>query len=168
MAKRTDREFHIALGKLLDRVRIQNSWSKDSFIKAATHVANITKSEARRFFHALDDMNLLIPGSDKRRLTPNFDTIVWKNEDKRIGLVKEVLELHPDILQSRGRVKGKHYPKKEVLEVNISDNNEVTILPQEEIVNPLAYFTPQDLVAELRDRGYVVTCAREIVTIETL
>lgn len=168
MAKRTEREFHIALGKLLDRVRIQNSWSKDSFIKAATHVANITKSEACRFFHALDDMNLLIPGSDKRRLAPNFDTIVWKNEDKRIGLVKEVLELHPDILQSRGRVKGKHYPKKEVLEVNISDNNEVTILPQEEIVNPLVYFTAQDLVAELRDRGYAVTCAREVVTIETL
>ncbi len=168
MNKRTDREFHIALGKLLDRVRVQNSWSKDSFIKASTHVANITKSEACRFFHALDDMNLLIPASDKRRLAPNFDTIVWKNEDKRIGLVKEVLELHPDILQSRGRVKGKHYPKKEVLEVSISDNNEVTILPQEEIVNPLAYFTAQDLVAELRDRGYVVTCAREVVTIETI
>jgi hypothetical protein len=167
MAKRTDREFHIALGKLLDRVRVQNSWSKDSFIKASTHVANITKSEACRFFHALDDMNLLIPGSDKRRLTPNFDTVVWKNEDKRIGLVKEVLELHPDILQSRGRVKGKHYPKR-----TISHVEEVEIAPvevvQEEIVNPLAYFAPQDLVAELRDRGYSVTCVREIVTIETL
>ena len=163
MAKRTEREFHIALGKLLDRVRVQNSWSKDSFIKAATHVANITKSEACRFFHALDDMNLLIPGSDKRRLTPNFDTIVWKNEDKRIGLIKEILELHPNILQSRGRIKGKHYPKR-----TISHVEEVEVLPEEEVVNPLEYFTAQDLVAELRNRGYAVTCAREVITIETL
>ena len=167
MAKRTDREFHIALGKLLDRVRVQNSWSKDSFIKAATHVANITKSEACRFFHALDDMNLLIPASDKRRLAPNFDTIVWKNEDKRIGLVKEVLELHPDILQSRGRVKGKHYPKRTISHVEEVETTSIEVV-QEEIVNPLAYFTAQDLVAELRDRGYVVTCAREVVTIETI
>lgn len=166
MAKRTEREFHIALGKLLDRVRIQNSWSKDSFVKAATHVANISKSEACRFFHALDDMNLLIPASDKRRLAPNFDTIVWKNEDKRLGLVKEVLELYPNILQSRGRVKGKHYSKRTISHV---EEVETAIeVVQEEIVNPLEYFTAQDLVAELRNRGYVVTCAREIVTVETL
>jgi hypothetical protein len=166
MAKRTDREFHIALGKLLDRVRIQNSWSKDSFIKAATHVTNVTKSEACRFFHALDDMNLLIPGSDKRRLIPNFDTIIWKNEDKRIGFVKEILEMYPNILQSRGRVKGKVYPKRTFSHVEeIETAIEVV---QEEVVNPLSYFEAKDLVAELRDRGYVVTCAREIITVETL
>ena len=166
MAKRTDREFHIALGKLLDRVRVQNSWSKDSFVKAATHVANITKSEACRFFHALDDMNLLVPGSDKRRLTPNFDTIIWKNEDKRIGFVKEILEMYPNILQSRGRVKGKVYSKKPI--THVEEVETAIEVVQEEIINPLAYFTPQDLVAELRDRGYVVTCAREIITVETL
>ena len=168
MAKRTDREFHIALGKLLDRVRIQNSWSKDSFINAATHVANISKSEARRFFDALDDMNLLIPGSDKRKLAPNFDTLIWKNEDKRIGLVKEVLELHPDIIQSRGRIKGKHYPKKEeILEVSISEN-EVTILPEQEEVNPLDHFEEKELVDYLRSKGWVVNAYKEQTVILTL
>jgi hypothetical protein len=162
MNKRTDREFHIALGKLLDRVRVQNSWSKDSFIKAATHVANVSKSEACRFFHALVEMNLLIPGSDRRKLSPNFDTIIWRNEDKRIGFVKEILEIYPNILQSRGRVKGKHYTKRTVSHV---EETEITI---EKTVNPLAYFEPQDLVIELRNRGYAVTCVKEIVTIETL
>lgn len=164
MTKRTEREFHIALGKLLDRVRVQNSWSRESFYTAATHVANISSSEAIRFFKALVEMNLLQPASDKRKLSPNFDTIIWKNEDKRIGFVKEILEMYPNILQSRGRVKGKHYPKR-----SISHTEETAMgVAQEEVINPLVYFTPQDLVAELRDRGYTVTCAREMVTIETL
>ena len=166
MNKRTDREFHIALGKLLDRVRVQNSWNKDSFIKASTHVTNVTKSEACRFFHALDDMNLLIPGSDKRRLAPNFDTIIWKNEDKRIGFVKEILEMYPNILQSRGRVKGKVYPKRTLSHV---EEVETAIeVVQEEVVNPLEYFSPQDLVAELRNRGFTVTASRQIITVEEL
>lgn len=165
MTKRTEREFHIALGKLLDRVRIQNSWSRESFYTAATHVANISSSEAIRFFKALVEMNLLQPASDKRKLSPNFDTIIWKNEDKRIGFVKEILEMYPNILQSRGRVKGKRYPKRSISHTEIETAMEVV---QEEVINPLVYFTPQDLVAELRDRGYTVTCAREIVTIETL
>ena len=93
MAKRTEREFHIALGKLLDRVRIQNSWSRESFYTAATHVANISSSEAIRFFKALVEMNFLQPASDRRKLSPNFDTIIWKNEDKRIGFIKEILEI---------------------------------------------------------------------------
>lgn len=167
MNKRTDREFHIALGKLLDRVRIQNSWSKDSFLKAATHVANITKSEACRFFHALDDMNLLVPGSDKRRLTPNFDTIIWKNEDKRIGLVKEILEMYPNILQSRGRVKGKHYPKRSIS--HVEEITDVAVIePIEEVINPLEYFSAQALVEELRSRGFTVTASRQVITIEEL
>ena len=167
MAKRTDREFHIALGKLLDRVRVQNSWSKGSFLKAATHVANITKSEACRFFHALDDMNLLVPGSDKRRLTPNFDTIIWKNEDKRIGLVKEILEMYPNILQSRGRVKGKHYPKRSIS--HVEEITDIAVIePIEETVNPLEYFSAQTLVEELRSRGFTVTASRQVITIEEL
>ena len=162
MTKRTDREFHIALGKLLDRVRIQNSWSRESFHTAATHVANISPSEAIRFFKALVEMNLLQPASDRRKLSPNFDTIIWKNEDKRIGFVKEILEMYPNILQSRGRVKGKHYPK-------TSRTEEIVVVePVEEIINPLEYFTAQDLVEELRNRGYAVTCAREVITVETL
>lgn len=167
MTKRTDREFHIALGKLLDRVRFQNAWNAESFISAAVHVKNVSKSEAARFYKALVDMNLLTPGTDKRRLTPNFDVIIWKNEDKRIGFVKEILEMYPNILQSRGRVKGKVYPKRTLSHVEEVETTVVEVV-QEEIINPLAYFTPQDLVAELRDRGYTVTCAREVITVETL
>ena len=167
MTKRTDREFHIALGKLLDRVRFQNAWNAESFISAAVHVKNVSKSEAARFYKALVDMNLLTPGTDKRRLTPNFDVIIWKNEDKRIGFIKEILEMYPNILQSRGRVKGKVYPKRTLSHVEEVETTVVEVV-QKEIINPLAYFTPQDLVAELRDRGYVVTCVREVITVETL
>ena len=166
MTKRTDREFHIALGKLLDRVRFQNSWSAESFITASIHVKNVSKSEAARFYKALVDMNLLIPGSDKRRLMPNFDVVIWKNEDKRIGFVKEILEMYPDIIQKKGPVKGTHYSKRTVS--HVEEVEAVVEVVQEEVVNPLAYFTPQDLVAELRDRGYTVTCAREVITVETL
>lgn len=162
MAKRTEREFHIALGKLLDRVRIQNSWSKESFHTAATHVANISSSEAIRFFKALVEMNLLRPASDRRKLSPNFDTIIWKNEDKRIGLVKEILEIYPNILQSRGRVKGKHYPKRIPTEITVTEPLEI------ETVNPLEYFSSQDLVTELRNRGFTVTASRQIITVEEL
>lgn len=166
MAKRTDREFHIALGKLLDRVRVQNSWSRESFHTAATHVANISPSEAIRFFKALVEMNLLQPASDRRKLSPNFDTIIWKNEDKRIGFVKEILEMYPNILQSRGRVKGKHYPKRIVS--HTEESTTALEVVQEDVINPLSYFEAQDLVAELRNRGYAVTCAREVITVETL
>lgn len=162
MAKRTEREFHIALGKLLDRVRVQNSWSKESFHTAATHVANISPSEAIRFFKALVEMNLLQPASDRRKLSPNFDTIIWKNEDKRIGFVKEILEIYPNILQSRGRVKGKHYPKRVPTEITVIEPLEM------ETVNPLEYFSPQDLVTELRNRGFTVTASRQIITVEEL
>lgn len=166
MTKRTDREFHIALGKLLDRVRFQNAWNAESFISAAVHVKNVSKSEAARFYKALVDMNLLIPGSDKRRLMPNFDVVIWKNEDKRIGFVKEILEMYPDIIQKKGPVKGAHYSKRTLS--HVEEVEAVVEVVQEEVVNPLAYFSPQDLVAELRDRGYTVTCAREIITVETL
>lgn len=162
MAKRTEREFHIALGKLLDRVRVQNSWSRESFHTAATHVANISPSEAIRFFKALVEMNFLQPASDRRKLSPNFDTIIWKNEDKRIGLVKEIIEIYPNILQSRGRVKGKHYPKRVPAEIIVTEPLEM------ETINPLEYFTAQDLVAELRNRGFTVTASRQIITVEEL
>lgn len=166
MDKRTEREFHIALGKLLDRVRVQNSWSRESFHTAATHVANISPSEAIRFFKALVEMNLLQPASDRRKLSPNFDTIIWKNEDKRIGFVKEILEIYPNILQSRGRVKGKHYPKRIIS--HTEESTTALEVVQEDVINPLSYFEAQDLVAELRNRGYAVTCAREVITVETL
>lgn len=162
MDKRTEREFHIALGKLLDRARVQNSWSKGSFIKAAKHVANVTPSEAARFFNSLTKTEYLKPDSDKRKLTQNFKQHIWKNQDAMLGVVKEILGVD-DIVLSRGPKKGSHRKPKTV----ITEPMEIEIIP-EEVVNPLEYFTSQDLVTELRNRGYAVTCAREVITIETL
>lgn len=162
MAKRTEREFHIALGRLLDRVRVQNSWSKKSFVKAAKHVANVTPAEAARFFNSLTKTEYLKPDSDKRKLTQNFKQHIWKNQDAMLGVVKEILNID-DIVLSRGPKLGSHHKPKTTTETPIV----LEIVP-EEVVNPLEYFTAQDLVAELRSRGYTVTCAREVITIETI
>ena len=161
MAKRTEREFHIALGKLLDRVRVQNSWNKDSFYDAAKHVANVTPSEAARFFKALTKTEYLKQGSDKRRLTQNFKQHIWKNQDAMIAVVKEILGTD-DIVLSRGPKKGSHRKPKTYIEPLALE------VVQKEIVNPLSYFEAKDLVEELRNRGYAVTCKREVITIETL
>lgn len=167
MTKRTEREFHIALGKLLDRVRFQNSWNAESFINAATHVKNVSKSEAARFYKALVDMNLLIPGTDKRRLMPNFDVIIWKNEDKRIGLIREILEMYPNILQKKGRVKGKHYSKvtEETIEVIVDET--ISLLPDLP-VHPLDAFHPRELVEYLRSKNWHVDAYREEIVITRL
>lgn len=162
MAKRTEREFHIALGRLLDRVRVQNSWSKDSFHDAAKHVANVTPAEAARFFKALTKTEYLKQGSDKRRLTQNFKQHIWKNQDAMIAVVKEILETE-DITRSRGPKLGSHRKPKTVT----TEPMEIEIIPKE-VVNPLEYFTPQDLVTELRNRGFTVTASRQIITIEEL
>lgn len=160
MNKRTDREFHIALGRLLDRVRVQNEWNEKGFINASTHIENVSKSEATRFFKALVELNLLIPSSNKRKLKSNFEVIIWKNEDARIKLMQEVIECHPEILKKKGRQFGHCYPRKKV--------QEEILVVQEEVVNPLEYFSPQDLVAELRSRGFTVTASRQIITVEEL
>jgi Fe-S oxidoreductase len=75
-------------------------------------------------------------------------TLTKKNWDSK--------ELMPILLKRVYNKKSKSEPESEVLVV------------QEEIVNPLSYFEAKDLVAELRNRGYAVTCAREVITIETL
>lgn len=160
---KTGREFQLALGKLLDRVRVNNSWSESSFKEASTHVVGVSKSEAYRFYKALVDMNLLKPSTDKRKLTPNFDVIIWKNEDRKLGLIRDILEMFP-IEQHRGRVKGKSYPKKNAEPVVVTM---AEVVLQEEI-NPLSAFSAQDLVRELRDRGYVVTATRQVMVQEEL
>ena len=38
----------------------------------------------------------------------------------------------------------------------------------EDVITSLQDYTAQDLVTELRSRGYAVTCCREVITIETL
>lgn len=163
MAKRTEREFHIALGKVLDRVRFQNSWSEGSFYEASKHVNNISGKECVRFQKAMLEMNLLKPAGDQRKLTSNFDVVIYKNEDRKLAFIKDILGMFPDIVQHRGRVRGKQYPKQEKL----ATMEEVGIVLHEEI-NPLAAFSPQDLVKELRDRGYVVTASRQIMVQEEL
>ena len=94
-------------------------------------------------------------------------SIPIKNEDKRIGLVKEILEMYPNILQSRGRVKGKHYPKRSIS--HVEEITDIAVIePIEETVNPLEYFSAQTLVEELRSRGFTVTASRQVITIEEL
>lgn len=166
MTKRTEREFHIALGKLLDRVRVQNSWSEQSFVSAAKHVANVIPSEALRFYKALVEMNLLTPGSNRRKLAPNFDTNIYRNTDKMIGFVKDILETNPNIVQKKGRKLGMKCPKKQEEIVYPVMCTDVEVI--EEMINPLTQFTPQDLVQELRNRGYKVTATRQVVVTEEL
>ena len=43
----------------------------------------------------------------------------------------------------------------------------VEVIDSEDVLT-LQDYTAQDLVAELRSRGYAVTCCREVITIETL
>lgn len=84
--------------------------------------------------------------------------VIKKHRDGSITVEKNMLceELMPKLLNK---------PRK----LREEKHNEVPaeVLP-EEVVNPLEYFTSQDLVTELRNRGYAVTCAREVITIETL
>lgn len=162
MEKRTEREFHIALGKLLDRVRVQNSWSKDSFHKAAKHVANVSQAEAVRFFKALTKTEYLKQGSDKRKLTQNFKANVWKNQDAMIAIVKEILLMDPDILQERGPKKGSHRNPK------ITEATQEVLVIQEDIINPLDHFDPQDLVDYLRSKGWVIDAYRDVTVRQTL
>lgn len=161
---RTGREFQLALGKLLDRVRATNSWSKNSFKEASTHVIGVSKSEAFRFYKALVEMDQLRINANKR-VSANFDVTIWKNEDKKLRLIKDILEMFP-IEQHRGRVKGKSYPKKNVTPA-VTTMAEVAVILQEEI-NPLSTFSAQDLVRELRERGYVVTATRQVMVQEEL
>jgi hypothetical protein len=157
MTNRTERELHIALGKLLNRVRVQNSWSAGSFIEAAKHTANVSKSEAFRFFKALEEMNYLKPASDKRKLTSNFNANVWTNVDMMLGLVKEVVELHP-ITKAKG-------PKKGYKRVLPHTEQVVEQIVEEVIVvetDPFANLTNKMLVDELRRRGCVVTCTESV------
>lgn len=165
MNKRTERELQIALGKLLEKVRFQDSWNTDAFIEASKHICNISKSEAVRFRAALINLNLLQPGRDHRKLRPNFDPNIYTNQDKMNGFVKDILEMFP-IVQKRGRVKGKHYSKKQELLYPTVCTSEPEVV--EEIINPLEYFSSQDLVTELRNRGFTVTASRQIITIEEL
>lgn len=150
--KRTDRELHIALGTLLNRVRVSNSWSSESFMTEAKKVNNLTSAEAYRFYKALVDNNYLLPGTNKRKLSPQFDVSIWRNEDAKIDFVISVINSIPDFIKPRGRK-----PK-----VFFTGNSNSEILVAVDEINSLSSYTAQQLVQELRNRGYFITCTRQI------
>ena len=162
MNMKTPRELQLALGHLLDRVRFTNKWSDTSFTDSAKSVG-LTKSEAYRFYRALIEMKLLVFDKHRRITVACFDVQIWHNEDMKMMLIKDIMEMFPDIQQQRGRVKGKHYPAKTVVVVEPVIEEEVC-----EPSNLLANFTPQELADELRSRGFIVTAVREIVKTEEL
>ena len=178
MKSRTEREFMIALTHLLDRVRVLNrSWSIDTFREASEHVANVSKSEASRFQQAMLEMNLLKQAGDKRKLTSNFDVKVYKNMDACLGLISEVLETYPDIVQKRGPKKGfKSIPTiSEIVEpelINETVDVEFTLqdYSTEALFEELCSREPeaQIFVDYLRSQGWVITCAKEQTIVITL
>lgn len=147
------REKLIAFSKLLSRVRFQGTWNVDTFARCAEKVENISKSESFRFYKALIDLGYLVKSG--RSYKPAFDTKLWHDDDYRLNIIKNILEDQP-VIQKRGRVKGKIYdqPKEEVEVANP--------------VNPLESFAAEDLVKELRSRGFEVTCKRSVTVVEEL
>ena len=144
----------IKFGKLLDRVRYQGNWNKETFAALASK-ADISKSEASRFYEALVLEGFLVKSKDHRKMTPTFDINIWHNEDAKNNIVKRVLANNLIFLK-RGRVKGKKY------------SNAITAVVVAETVNPLAKIASKDLVAELRSRGFIVSCKKEITITEEL
>ena len=148
------KEKLIAFSKLLNRVKFQNVWNSDTFAACADKTENVSKSEGIRFYKALVELGYLVKSG--RIFKPSFDTKLWNDEDYRLNIIKNILEAQP-VIQKRGRVKGKVYnqPKEEILEV---------VNP----VNPLESISAEDLVMELRSRGFEVSCKRSVTVVEEL
>ena len=91
-------------------------------------------------------MQLIIYDKQRHGMVPQFDPNIWKNEDNKAMLIKEIMEMFPNLQQTRGRVKGKQY----------------------EMKTSLANYSPKELVSELRKRGYKVSATKEIITVEEL
>jgi DNA-binding IclR family transcriptional regulator len=153
---KTERELQLALGKLLNQVRISNNWNAESFMSNARS-ANVSKSEAYRFFKALGEMNLLKRDKKRRCIAPNFNVNIWQNEDRKMMLVKDIIDMFPDLQQKRGRKGPKQFVQQLVEEIHQEVEEQIVTLEQ---------FSSEDLVQELRNRGYEVNCSRTII--ETL
>lgn len=150
-----ERQFQLALGKLLNRVRVQNTWNEATFTNNAES-SGVSKSEASRFYKALVDMGLLRFDKQRKAMIANFNVTIWQNEDTKLGLIRDLMAMFP-LKQQRGRVKGKVYPVKTAPEVtNVVETN------------PLSQFSAQDLVAELRRKGYEVIAKKQVVITEEL
>lgn len=148
------REILIAFGKLLNRVRFQGTWNPETFMKCSSKTDNVSKSEAFRFYKALVELGYLIKSG--RTYKPSFDTRIWHDDDYRLNIIKNILEDQP-VIQKRGRVKGK-----------VLDKLAPRVLVVSEPVNPLASISAKELVAELRNRGFEVSCKKVITVVEEL
>lgn len=149
-----EREKLIAFSKLLNRVKFQNTWNPDTFSKCAEKTENVSKSESFRFYKALVELGYLVKSG--RSFKPSFDTKIWSDEDYRLNIIKSILEDQP-IIQKRGRVKGKIYEKPKETDLEVANP-----------VNPLESIAAEDLVMELRSRGFEVICKRSVTVVEEL
>lgn len=146
------REKLLAFSKLLNRVKFQNNWNINTFAICAEKTDGVSKSEAIRFYKAIIDLGYLTKVG--RGYRPAFDIRIWKDDDFRLNIIKGILENHP-VVQKRGRIKGVAYAKPVTA---------IAVIP----TNPLASISSKDMVAELRNRGFEVTCQKSITIIEEL
>ena len=146
------KEKLLAFSKLLNRVKFQNNWSLNTFAICAERTDGVSKSEAIRFYKAIVNLGYLVKSG--RNYKPTFDNKVWHDDDFRLNIIKNILEDQP-VVQKRGRVKGIKYP---------TAITSVTTVK----TNPLEKISSKELVAELRNRGFIVSCKKEIVIIEEL
>ena len=163
--KQSERKLQLSLGKLLTSVNNTRNWSEETVINLASK-AGIARTEASRFYHSLIEMNLLKFDKQRQAYVANFDVVIWSDEDAKLGLIRELMEMFP-IRLHKGRVKGSHNKSAKKAEPKAQNMEEAALLLQAEI-NPLSQFSAADLVAELRNRGYEVKATKTITTIEEL
>lgn len=163
--KQSERKLQLSLGKLLTSVNNTRNWSEETVIDLAAK-AGIARTEAIRFYHSLVEMNLLKFDKQRQAYVANFDVVIWSDEDAKLGLIRELMEMFP-IRLHKGRVKGSHNKSAKKAEPKAQNMEEAALLLQAEI-NPLSQFSAADLVAELRNRGYEVKATKTITTIEEL
>lgn len=163
--KQSERKLQLSLGKLLTSVNNTRNWSEETVINLASK-AGIARTEAIRFYHSLVEMNLLKFDKQRHAYVANFDVVIWSDEDAKLGLIRELMEMFP-IRLHKGRVKGSHNKSAKKAEPQAQNMEEAALLLQAEI-NPLSQFSAQDLVTELRNRGYEVKATKTITTIEEL
>ena len=148
-----EREKLVAFSKLLNRVKFQGNWSISTFEKCADKTEGISKSEGARFYKALIELGYLVKVG--RIYRPAFDSKLWHDTDYCLNIIKSILDDQP-VIQKRGRVKGKSYAKPITTAVVVAESN------------PLDKISSKDLVAELRKRGFEVTCKKTVTVVEEL
>jgi hypothetical protein len=164
MKQTSERKMQLALGKLLTEVSHTNKWSEETFTTLASK-AHVARTEAIRFYHSLIDMNLLKFDNLRQTYVANFNVSIWTDEDAKLGLIRELMEMF-QIRLPKGPAKGSKKSAKKA-EPKAQNMEEAAILLEAEI-NPLSQFSAADLVAELRSRGYEVKASKVITTVEEL